>query len=107
MPMRLWSTVVIHPQKPEVLLGRRRTGSARAVESKGMADINYLLKGLEKRDQVTDLVLGQVQVGHALPVVRHHRLLLRRVTQPRLELFGVVREDRPGEHPAAHEVRQV
>src|SRR5918995_1973130 len=110
-PMRLWSTVVSQLRQPVVACGRVKTPSGRAVtaapgvSSRGAVgrstiaiSIGLLLQRLEERNQLVDLFLRQVQVGHAsalrasldlLGRGRVHRLLARGVAQPRLEVGAV------------------
>src|SRR5262245_3997230 len=107
MPMRLWSTVVSQLFQPDVLWGRVKLPSGRdtvvcpVVSSRGAVGRStiaiggsWLLQRLEERDQLVDLVLLEVEIGHAADLLAAaglrqrrgvHRLLGRRVAEPRLE----------------------
>src|SRR5689334_10740135 len=93
MPMRLWSIVVTQARQPVVVVGRANTpmgddGRAGTDGPPGRASgppagvsvlagrrsdiaVGLLRERVEVGDQLTDLILGQLQVGHtAAPPVR-------------------------------------
>src|SRR5262245_8253950 len=143
MPMRLWSTVVSQLFQPGVACGRvmpprgRMVVGPPVVSSRGACCSTIAITGellvhrLEEIDELVDLFLGQVEVGHAPDLVAArvwqgrgvHGLLRRRVAQPRLHVAAVELaadlvvlddavavlvdpqvEDAAGEHAAAGEV---
>src|SRR5947209_1037209 len=115
--MRLWSIVVIQPQKPSVFRGRRngettdsgaggggaRAGGSRTVATNSLPGLRWRsLERFQVGDELGDVFLGQVEV-------RHHRARLgsRRVAQPGPEVVRRHGEDGARENRPALEVGQV
>src|SRR5688572_68341 len=100
IPIFLWSTVLIHERQPVVARGRANTpralcalgapeGSARVSEGRSTIAMERLLQRLQVGDEQVDLLIGEIQVGHAALLAGRHRLLRRRVLQPLLEVGHV------------------
>src|SRR3546814_13407273 len=95
MPMRLWSTVVIHDVQPVLARGRPKMPmgrcamappEGRASASEGLSAMAIsLLQRLQVGDEGIDLCLAQFQVGHAARR-RVHGLPGRGLPPPGLEL---------------------
>src|SRR5262245_53643622 len=147
MPMRLWSTVVSQLFQPVVACGRVMPPRGRMVVGPPVVSSScgaccstiaitaeLLIHRLEEVDELVDLFLGQVEVGHAPDLLAArvwqgrggHGRLRRRVAQPGLHVAAVELaadlivlddavavlvdpqvEDAAGEHAAAGEVGEV
>src|SRR5436853_3808149 len=125
MPIRLWSIVVSHPTNPFVVRGRFSSGGSRGawgasgrsvvtgssvvvigtlrlVSGGGRGQGGRSLQRVQEGDELGDLVLAEVEVGHV-----RAGLLGGRIAQPPAKVVVVHLQYRPREHAALTQVGEV